>query len=129
MSHKNFELGVAAQIGTYSDAVETEPNLRWLFTSGTPGLEIDGNLPADIAGQAEVAWKHILHILEQAGMTVRDIVKVTQYLTRSEDIPGYAIVRKRILEGVKPAFMLLIVPQLVRPEFLLEVEIIAAKAK
>jgi 2-iminobutanoate/2-iminopropanoate deaminase len=129
MAHTIFELGVAAQIGTYSDAVETEPNLRWLFTSGTPGLEIDGTLPSDITGQAEVAWKHILTMLERAGMSIQDIVKVTQYLTRAEDIAAYATVRRRILEGVKPAFMLLVVPQLVRPEFLLEVEIIAAKAK
>jgi 2-iminobutanoate/2-iminopropanoate deaminase len=92
-------------------------------------LEIDGNLPSDITGQAEVAWKHILQMLEQARMTVDDIVKVTQYLTRAEDIAAYAAVRKRVLGGVKPAFMLLVVPQLVRPEFLLEVEVIAARGK
>jgi 2-iminobutanoate/2-iminopropanoate deaminase len=56
-------------------------------------------------------------------------VKVTQYLTRAEDIAAYAKVRKRILGDVKPAFMLLIVPQLVWPDILLEVEIIAAKEK
>jgi enamine deaminase RidA (YjgF/YER057c/UK114 family) len=28
-------------------------------------------------------------MLELAGMTVADIVKVTQYLTRAEDIPAY----------------------------------------
>lgn len=129
MTHKTFDLGVASQIGAYSDAVETGPNLRWLFTSGTPGLETDGKLLPDIIGQAEIAWKHILHMLEQAGMAVEDIVKVTQYLTRAEDIVAYAAVRKRILGGVKPAFMLLVVPQLVRPEFLLEVEVIAARGK
>ena len=129
MTHKVFDLGVASQIGTYSDAIETEQNMRWLFTSGTPGLETDGKLPSDITGQTEVAWKHILRILDQAGMAVEDIVKVTQYLTRVEDIAAYAAVRKRVLGGVKPAFMLLVVPQLVRPEFLLEVEIIAAKGK
>jgi enamine deaminase RidA (YjgF/YER057c/UK114 family) len=54
-------------------------------------------------------------------------VKVTQYLTRVEDIPAYAEVRTRFLGDARPASMLLIVPQLVRPEFLLEVEIIAAR--
>lgn len=126
---KIHNIGVAAQIGAYSDAVETTPNLRWLFTSGTPGLEINGNLPGDIIGQSEFAWKHILHILEQAGMTVADIVKAPTYLTRAEDIPAYAKLRTRFLGDLRPAFMLLVVPQLVRPEFLLEVEIIAAKAQ
>jgi 2-iminobutanoate/2-iminopropanoate deaminase len=54
-------------------------------------------------------------------------VKVTQYLTQIEPIPDCSKVRMRILGDVRPAFMLLVVPQLVRPEFLLEVEIIAAK--
>jgi 2-iminobutanoate/2-iminopropanoate deaminase len=71
----------------------------------------------------------MLHILDQAGMTIADIVKVTQYLTHPEDIPAYAKVRSGILGDARPAFMLLVVPQLVRPEFLLEVEIIAAKAE
>jgi enamine deaminase RidA (YjgF/YER057c/UK114 family) len=67
--------------------------LRGLFTSGTPGLEIRGTLPADITGQIELAWKHILSVLEQANMDLTDVVKVTQYLTRAEDIVAYAKVR------------------------------------
>ena len=61
-------------------------------------------------------------------MTVADVIKVTQYLTRVEDIPAYAKVRSRFLGDERPTSMLLVIPQLVRPEFLVEVEIIAAKA-
>ena len=129
MAHKIHNIGIAAQIGDYSDAVETGSNLRWLLTSGTPGLQMNGDLPSDIAGQAELAWKHILRMLNRAGMTVADVVKVTQYLTRAEDIPDYSKVRTRFLGEARPASMLLVVPQLVRPEFLVEVEIIAAKAE
>jgi enamine deaminase RidA (YjgF/YER057c/UK114 family) len=67
-------------------------------------------------------------MLERAGMTVADIVKVTQYLTRAEDIAAYGKVRTRFLGDVRPAAMLLVIPQLVRPDFLVEVEIVAAKA-
>jgi enamine deaminase RidA (YjgF/YER057c/UK114 family) len=129
MAHKIHNIGIAAQIGAYSDAVETGPNLRWLLTSGTPGLQMNGDLPGDIAGQAELAWKHILRMLARAEMTVADVVKVTQYLTRAEDIPAYSKVRTRFLGEATPASMLLVVSQLVRPEFLVEVEIIAAKAE
>jgi 2-iminobutanoate/2-iminopropanoate deaminase len=129
MAHKIHNIGIAAQIGAYSDAVETGPNLRWLLTSGTPGLQMNGDLPSDIAGQAELAWKHILRMLARAEMTVADVVKVTQYLTRAEDIPAYSKVRTRFLGEARPASMLLVIPQLVRPEFLVEVEIIAAKAE
>ena len=128
MKHTIHDIGVARQIGAYSDAIEVGPNLRWLLTSGTPGLATDGDLPKDISGQTELAWKHVISMLEQAGMTVADIVKVTQYLTRAEDIAAYGKVRTRFLGDVRPAAMLLVIPQLVRPEFLVEVEIVGAKA-
>ena len=127
MSHKIHDIGIAKQIGRYSDAVEVGPNQRWLFTSGTPGLSAAGDVPKDITGQAELAWEHILRMLTQADMTVSDIVTVTQYLTRAEDIPAYAKVRSRFLGELRPAFMLLVIPQLVWPEFLLEVQVTAAK--
>jgi 2-iminobutanoate/2-iminopropanoate deaminase len=127
MSHTIHDIGVAGQIGKYSDAIEARPNMRWLMTSGTPGLSLAGDLPADIAGQAQFAWEHVVLMLERAGMTVADVVKVTQYLTRPEDIPTYAEVRARFLGESLPASMLLVIPQLVRPEFLVEVEVIAAK--
>ena len=121
-------VGVAAQIGSYSDAIEVPPGARWLFTSGTPGLALDGSLPADITGQAELAWGHIVNMLESAGMTVDDLVKVTHYLLHERDIPDYVKVRSRFLGDARPASMLLTGAGLVRGEFLLEIEAVAAKA-
>jgi enamine deaminase RidA (YjgF/YER057c/UK114 family) len=126
MNHTLHDVGVARQIGAYSDAVEVSPNARWLFTSGTPGLALDGSLPGDIAGQAELAWRHIVGMLERAGMSVHDLVKVTHYLCRASDIAAYVQVRARFLGDARPASMLLVVGELVRPEFLLEVEAVAA---
>jgi 2-iminobutanoate/2-iminopropanoate deaminase len=128
MANTIVEVGVAAQIGAYCDAVEVQANSRWLFTSGTPGLALDGTLPSDIAGQAEVAWSHVVRMLARADMTIADLVKVTHYLLRAEDIPAYVKVRSRFMGECRCASMLLIVPGLVRPEFLLEVEAIAARA-
>lgn len=128
MAHKVHDVRVAKQIGSYSDAIETASNLRWFYTSGTPGLTEAGELPTDIEKQSEIAWRHVVRMLEQAGMTTADVVKVTQYLTRAEDIAGYAKVRTRFLGEARPASMLLLIPQLVWPKILVEVEIIAAKA-
>jgi 2-iminobutanoate/2-iminopropanoate deaminase len=129
MSHTVHDIGVANQIGLYSDAIEASPNLRWLMTSGTPGFTDGRDVPADITRQSELAWENVLRILSKADMTVRDIVKVTQYLTRAEDIKAYAQVRNRFLGEARPASMLLVIPQLVWPNLLVEVEIIAAKAR
>ena len=50
-AHKTVDVGVARQIGAYSDVIEAAPNLRWLYTAGTPGLSLDGKLP-----YARVSW-------------------------------------------------------------------------
>ncbi|GHO82538.1 RidA family protein [Dictyobacter formicarum] len=101
-------IGVSAQIGRYSDGVEVSGNARWLHTSGTPGIRSDGTVPETIEAQAEQAWKNILAILEAAGMGVADIVKY--------------------LGEARPAFMLSVVTELIRPEILVEIEVFAAKA-
>ena len=128
MTNRLHDIDVARQIGAYSDAVEVPSNARWLFTSGTPGLALDGNLPEDITGQAELAWTHIITMLERADMTVKDLVKVTHYLLYASDIPAYVKVRTRFLGDVRPASMLLVVPELVRSDILLEIEAYAAKS-
>jgi enamine deaminase RidA (YjgF/YER057c/UK114 family) len=128
MAHKIHDIGVAKQIGSYSDAIETASNLRWFYTSGTPGMTEAGELPPDIEKQSEIAWGHVIRMLEQVDMTTADIVKVTQYLTKADDIAGYAKVRTRFLGEARPASMLLVIPQLVWPKILVEVEIVAAKA-
>jgi 2-iminobutanoate/2-iminopropanoate deaminase len=127
MPHTIHDIGVAKQIGSYSDAIEARPALRWLMTSGNPGLSESGQLPEGIEAQTEIAWKNSIAALDKAGMTVHDIVKVTQYLTRAEDISAYAKIRNRFLGDARPASMLLVIPQLVWPTMLVEVEIIAAK--
>src|SRR5438552_8733416 len=63
MANRYQDIGVARQIGSYSDAVEVPPNARWLVTAGAPCLALDGSLPKDITGQAELAWTHIVTML------------------------------------------------------------------
>ena len=120
------DVGVANQIGKYGDAVEVPPGSRWLITSGTPGIGLGGEVPSGIEAQTELAWTHIEVMLKSSGMSVHDIVKVTQYLICAEDIPAYARVRNGFLGDARPASMLSVVPALVRPNFLVEVEVIAA---
>ncbi len=121
-------IGIASQIGKYSDAIEVPAACRWLFTAGTRGLDANGPLPADLTGQAELAWRNILHMLEAAKMTTADIVKITHYLTRETDIAEYVKVRSRFIGDARPASMLMVIPALVKSEFLVEIEVIAARS-
>jgi len=122
-----LNIGVAQKIGTYSDGIAVPADAKWVFVSGTPGMLPDGSYPDGITAQAEQAWKNVLAILAQAGMGVKDLVKVTHYLVRQEDIKDYVVVRARYLGDARPASMLLVVPGLVKPEILVEIEACAAK--
>jgi enamine deaminase RidA (YjgF/YER057c/UK114 family) len=120
------DIGVAARIGKYSDAVEVTQPARLLFLSGAPGLDAEGRLPESFAEQADQAWSNVFALLHSAGMGPEHLVKVTQYLTRSEDIPHYPPIRSKWLGEHRPSSMLAVIPALVRPEFLIEIEVIAA---
>jgi enamine deaminase RidA (YjgF/YER057c/UK114 family) len=119
---------IADPIGTYSHGVEVPPNARWLHVAGQVGLRKDGTLPSTVEEQTEVAWQNIVEILGAAGMKVTDLVKITQYLTRLDHFPRYASTRAKFLAGHRPASTGLIISSLVKPEYLVEVEAIAAKA-
>ena len=119
---------VADPTGTYTHGVEVPPNARWLYIAGQIGLKKDGSVPPTLEEQTEVAWQNIVEILAAAGMKVTDLVKITQYLTNIDDFPKYAAIRARFLAGHRPASTGLIISSLVKPEFQVEVEAIAAKA-
>ena len=118
---------VAAPNGAYSHGVDVPPNARLLYVAGQVGVAPDGSLAPDIEGQSEQAWRNVLAVLADAGMGVEHLVKVYHYLTRAENIPAYGNVRNRFLGTACPASTMVVVQALVRPEWLVEVEAIAAR--
>ena len=128
MNKPHTPRGVAAPAAPYVHGMEVPPNARWLFVSGQVGVHPDGRPGADAREQAELAWRNIAAILESAGMAPADIVKVTTYATDAGQIPVLREVRERVLAGHLPASTLLIISGLARPEFLLEIEVYAARA-
>ena len=103
------------------------PRLRWLMMSRNANLLSSKRISASIEEQSESIWKSTVDALEKSGMTVHDIVKVTQYLKLEEHIPLYSAIRERYLKGASPASTLLVVPHLDPSSKLVDVEIIAAK--
>jgi 2-iminobutanoate/2-iminopropanoate deaminase len=95
---ESFDAGVAHQIGRYADAVRVPAGHDQIFVSGTPGLAPDGTLPDTMTGEATHAW---------------------------QNIAAYVAVRKEFIHH-EPVYMLAVVPGLVRPEFRVEIEVIAA---
>jgi len=112
----------------YSHGVVIPPNARVLHTAGQIGARPDGTVSTDIAEQAEQLWQNLLAIVRGAGMEATDIVKLTAYVVGTENYPAYAAARVRHLGDHKPASTAICVPALLKPEWLIEVELIAAHA-
>ena len=117
---------VAPPFSSYSHGVEAAAGARWLHISGQIGVRPDGTLADGAEAQMEQAWRNVFAILDAAGMTRRDLVKTTIFLTVHGDTGLARRVRERMLEGATPASTLLFVAGLARPDFLIEIEAIAA---
>lgn len=117
---------VAAPFSRYSHGVEVAAE-RWLLISGQVGVDREGRLAEGAAAQMDRAWRNILAILAEAGMDAGNLVKITAYLTRREDLKAFRETRDRHITAVKPASTLLFVSGLADPAWLVEIEAVAAK--
>ena len=119
---------IAPAFSRYRLGVEAPAAARWLYVSGQVGVTPDGSFAEAPEAQMEAAWRNVLAILESAGMAPGDLVKVTAYLTRAEDTALYREVRDRMLGGAEPASTLIVITALAHPDWLVEIEAVAAAA-
>jgi enamine deaminase RidA (YjgF/YER057c/UK114 family) len=119
--------GIAPPAANYAHARLTVDASRWLHTSGVVPVGPDGSVPSTLVEQAEVIWANIGAMLADAGMAPSDVVSVTTYVTPGHDLGPVMAVRDRALAGHLAASTLLAVPELARPEWLMEIAVIAAR--
>ena len=101
-----------------------------VFVRGQVGSDFEGNVVGigDPAAQADQAMKNVKQLLEEAGATLNDICKITVFITdRAYREPVYRAIGKW-LKGVFPVSTGLIVQGLARPEWVMEIEVIAVIA-
>jgi enamine deaminase RidA (YjgF/YER057c/UK114 family) len=112
----------------YSHGVEVPAGARLAFVSGQLGVGPDDVAPEGAEAQADLCFANIAAILAEAGMTLADIVRLNAYVTGREHLPGYMRARDRAVGEACPASTLMIVSGFARPEFVVEVEAVAARA-
>ena len=110
----------------YAHAVLTEGAGRILHTSGVVPIAADGSVPSGLADQAAVVWSNIAAMLADAQMSMADIVSVTTYVVVGEDLAPVMAARDAALGGHLAASTLVTVPALARPEWRMEIAVIAA---
>ncbi len=117
---------IATPAATYAHARLTEDATRWLHTSGVVPISPDGSVPSGLLAQAEVIWDNIAAMLAEAQMTSADVVSVTTYVTPGHDLGPVMAIRDRALDHRLAASTLIVVAELARPEWLMEIAVIAA---
>ena len=125
---KHNPAGVAGPFATYSHGVELEGPHRFLFGAGQTGVAADGSVGEGIEEQAGLVWDNIRKVLAAANMEISDIVQLNMLLVDRADHARAAAIREAILDGHRPASTLMYVAGLARPEWLIEIDFIAARA-
>jgi len=111
----------------YTHVVEvTGPN-KTIYISGQIAYDKDGKLvgAGDMQAQAEQVFKNLDAALTAAGAKLSDVVKMNSYITDMSRIQAVRDVRARYFKDALPASTFVQVAGLVRPDLLLEIEVVA----
>ncbi len=112
-------------IGPYSNAVKKG---NMIFISGTVGVDKDGKIAGnDIKSQTRQTFENIKKLLNEAGATMEDVMKVTVFLKNTKDYKGMNEVRREYFPNGGTASTAVTIADLMLPELLLEIEAIAVK--
>ena len=119
--------GVRSPGGRYSLVAQVAAGSEMYFLAGQTGVDEDGRAGGGFTEQAEICYGRVKKILEECGLGLDNLVRLTVYLTDANFIePWRAVEAKALGDMVPPAHTLLVVSRLARPELLIEVEAVAA---
>ncbi|MEM8788399.1 MAG: Rid family hydrolase [Pseudomonadota bacterium] len=112
----------------YAHGVEVPSGYRTLFVSGQLGIDAAAQVPGAAGDQADLCFANARAVLAAAGMGPGDVVRVNAFVTDRAHLPEYMAARDRFFADVAapPASTLMIVAGFARPEFKVEVELVAA---
>jgi 2-iminobutanoate/2-iminopropanoate deaminase len=110
----------------YSHGIVVPEGKRIVFCSGQLGIAQNGDVPPDCGSQARLCFDNVAAILGEAGMTLSNVVRINAFVTGREHLAEYMAVRNALFAAPYPASTLMIVSGFARPEFVVEIEAIAA---
>lgn len=96
-----------------------------VFVSGQAGVADDGQIKSGFDAQAEQAFRNLKRALEVAGSSLRQVAKVTIFLTSMEHFPKIVELRRKWFSAPYPADTIVEVSALYSPEAMIEIEAIA----
>lgn len=122
---------MAAPAAAFAHGVHVPAGFELVVTSGVVPTKRDGSVPSTISEQASVIWQNISLILAEGQMTITDLVSVTTYVVNTKDLAenlkAVMAARDSAMSGHHAASTLVTVPALARPEWLMEISVVAAR--
>ncbi|HXH08607.1 MAG TPA: RidA family protein [Alphaproteobacteria bacterium] len=117
----------AKPVANYKLATRQEGG-QLLYISGQVAWDTNGNVvgKGDVRAQARQVFQNLRQVLQAAGGDLNNLMKITTYITKIEDFPAVAEVRSEVFQGELPASTLIVVKGLFNPDFLIEIEGVAA---
>ncbi|MEM1076889.1 MAG: RidA family protein [Pseudomonadota bacterium] len=115
----------------YAHGVEVPAGARLVVCSGQLGIGPDDVAPESAEAQAALCFANLDAVLAEGRMGRGDVVRINAYVTDRAHMAGYMAARDAWLAAVPdhlPASTLMIVSGFTRPEFKVEIEILAAQA-
>lgn len=98
-----------------------------LFIAGQVGLRADGSVPEDAPTQIDLAFRRLGAILEHEGLDFGDLVEMTSFhVGIDEQLQAFREIKDRYLRSDFPAWTIIGVAALARPNLLIEVKAVAA---
>ena len=100
---------------------------NFLYISGQIALDPDGNLigAGDMKAQSQKVFDNIEAIVKSAGGSVKNLIKITTYLTDMDRYPEFNEIRMKIFKDYRPASTTVGVTALAFKGLLVEVEAVA----
>jgi enamine deaminase RidA (YjgF/YER057c/UK114 family) len=100
---------------------------HWVIVGGQVALDEAGNVvgKGDLQAQIEQVGKNVGACLNAGGATVKDIIFTVSHVTQPDKFDKYADLRQRYFGPPSPKSATVPVPQLIRPDFLVQVEAFA----
>ncbi len=111
-------------LGVFSQAMKVWGQGTLVFVSGLTSRAPDGAVigAGDITLQTETILKNLSAILEEAGGSLGDVVKVGVFIRDMNQFKEIHEVRRRYFKAPYPASTMVEVSRLVSPEHLIEIE-------
>jgi enamine deaminase RidA (YjgF/YER057c/UK114 family) len=124
MAHEILKLSSVHSTVGYSHVARVD---NTLYIAGQVAKDIDGHLvgKGDFETQVRQVFTNLQNILDEVGGNMKNIAKMTTFLTHYNYIETYRSVRDEFFQEPYPVNTLLFVESLALPDFMVEIEAVA----